>query len=69
MTVCAHVVIPVKQLTSVGVIFEVVTDIVEVLLRHEALVVPMTGKSFVVLSHQLRVVLVSVYCLAEVDKY
>ena len=35
-------------------------DIVEVVLRYEALVVPLTGEALVVLSHQLRVFLVGV---------
>jgi len=43
-------------------------DIVEVVLRHEALVVPLAGESLVVLGHQLRVFLVGVDRLAEVDK-
>lgn len=43
-------------------------DIVEVVLRHEALVVPLPGESLVVLCHQLRVFLVGVDRLAEVDK-
>ena len=43
-------------------------DIVEVVLRHEALVVPLAGETLVVLSHQLRVFLVGVDSLAEVDK-
>ena len=41
---------------------------VEVVLRHEALVVPLSGESLVVLSHQLRVFLVGVDSQAEVDK-
>lgn len=43
-------------------------DIVEVVLRHKSLVVPLARKSLVVLSHQLRVFLVGVDSLAEVDK-
>ena len=43
-------------------------DIVEVILRHEALIVPLTGEALVVLSHQFGVFLVGVYSLAEVDK-
>ena len=43
-------------------------DIVEVVLRHEALVVPLAGEALVVLSHQLRVFLVGVDRLAEVDE-
>ena len=43
-------------------------DMVEVVLRHEALVVPLAGESLVVLEHQLRVVLVGVNRLAEVDE-
>ena len=43
-------------------------DIVEVVLRHEALVVPLPGESLVVLCHQLRVFLVGVDRLAEVDE-
>ena len=43
-------------------------DIVEVVLRHKAHVVPLAGESLVVLEHQLRVVLVGVNRLAEVDE-
>lgn len=41
---------------------------VEVVLIHEALVVPLPGKALEVLSHQLRVLLVGVDSLAEIDK-
>ena len=43
-------------------------DMVEVVLQHESLVVPLAGKSLEVLGHQLRVFLVGVDRLAEVDK-
>ena len=43
-------------------------DMCEVVLRHEVLVVPLTGEALVVLSHQLGVFLVGVDRLAEVDK-
>ena len=43
-------------------------DIVEVVLRHKAHVVPLAGESLVVLSHQLGVFLVGVDCVAEVEK-
>ena len=41
---------------------------VEVVLRHEALVVPLAGEALVVLCHQLRVFLVGVDRLAEFDE-
>lgn len=41
---------------------------VEVVLRHEALVVPLAGEALVVLSHQLLVFLVGVDRLAEFDE-
>lgn len=41
---------------------------VEVVLGRKALVVPLAGESLVVLCHQLRVLLVGVDRLAEVDK-
>ena len=40
----------------------------EVVLRHEAFVIPLPGESLVVLCHQLRVFLVGVDRLAEVDE-
>ena len=43
-------------------------DMVEVVLRHEALVVPLAGESLVVLGHQLRVFLVGVDRPAEFDE-
>ena len=43
-------------------------DMVEVVLRHEALVVPLAGESLVVLCHQLRVFLVGVDRPAEFDE-
>ena len=43
-------------------------DMVEVVLRHEALVVPLAGEALVVLSHQLRVFLVGVDRPAEFDE-
>ena len=43
-------------------------DMVEVVLRHKSLVVPLARESLIVLGHQLRVFLVGVDSLAEVDK-
>ena len=43
-------------------------DVVEVVLVHEALVVPLAGEALEVLGHQLRVFLVGVNGLAEVDE-
>ena len=62
-----HVVID-GFLTVLVAHIRVFEDIVEVVLRHEALVVPLTGEALVVLSHQLGVFLVGVDRLAEVDK-
>ena len=62
-----HVVID-GLLTVVVAQLRVFLNVVEVFLGHEALVVPLAGEALVVLCHQLRVGLVGVDRLAEVDK-
>lgn len=62
-----HVVID-GLLTVLVAHIRVFEDMVEVVLRHEALVVPLAGEALVVLCYQLRVFLVGVNCLAEVDE-
>lgn len=62
-----HVVID-GLLTVLVAHIRVFEDMCEVVLRHEALVIPLAGKSLVVLCHQLRVFLVGVDCLAEFDE-
>ena len=62
-----HVVID-GLLTVLVAHIRIFEDMVEVVLRHEALVVPLAGEALVVLSHQFGVFLVGVDRLAEVDK-
>ena len=62
-----HVVID-GLLTVLVAHIQVFEDMVEVVLRHEALVVPLAGESLEVLCHQLRVFLVGVDRLAEFDE-
>lgn len=62
-----HVVID-GLLTVLVAHIRVFEDMVEVVLRHEAIVVPLAGEALVVLGHQLRVFLVGVDHLAEFDE-
>lgn len=62
-----HVVID-GLLTVLVAHIRVFEDMCEVVLRHEALVVPLAGVALVVLGHQLRVLLVGVDWLAEFDE-
>ena len=62
-----HVVID-GLLTVLAAHIRVFEDMCEVVLLHEALVVPLAGEALVVLGHQLRVFLVGVDRLAEFDE-